>query len=780
MLSSTKRSAPPAWAKGLALGLTGLGIFGLLFWASTFSYALFHLFAEGFSITIGVTVFILVLNLRQLNGNSYLTFIGIAYTFVALLDAFHTFAYPGMNIFPAYGTNLTVQLWIAARLLEAVSIVVAMFLFRKKLPFWPVVGGFLLVTAGLVALIFSRNFPEMYVDGTGLTDLKRVLEYLVMALFAVSMVLIGLQKNHFSPTTRTFLYLSFGLTILSEFCFTLYAGPFDIINLLGHFFKILAFYFVYKALIQTGLLEPYEGIFRQLNRENLGLEAQIAERTRELDESLGQFAAILKNLPMCLLVFDFQSNRFRLDAFNTAAVNLFGADELTGKPDFQPNDLPLDAPADWNQQLAAALGNPAHPSFWLLSGSGALENHRFEVRTFPTKPDQLVLLLQDITEKLKTENLLAQTEKLESLGVLAGGIAHDFNNLLAGIFGYVQIAQTQIQSAHPDKALEFLDKAMSVFDRARNLSNQLLTFAKGGAPATTIQDLVPLARQAAEFALAGTGVQAEFEIVGQPAPCAVDENQIGQVFQNLILNARQAMNDQGRLDIRIETVSRGEEAGQAVLVEFRDSGPGIHAKHLSHIFEPFYTTKQTGNGLGLSIVYSVLRKHGGTIEVSSPPGHGAVFRLYFPAALPGKAPSPQMAPVAFSGQGKILVMDDEPDVALVLSRLLGALGFSVEIVPEGRQALEAWQSARKSGQPFRLALLDLTIKGGMGGTETLRELKKIDPEIKALICSGYDELSVRAQATQYGFCGMIPKPYDLEKLKATLADVLDAPANTCQ
>lgn len=375
------------------------------------------------------------------------------------------------------------------------------------------------------------------------------------------------------------------------------------------------------------------------------------------------------------------------------------------------------------------------------------------------RPRYLAGYTFDVTEQRKMQETLQRADKLEALGVLAGGIAHDFNNLLSGLFGYVEMAREA--GAENPAVTTRLDKALAVFDRARDLTRQLLTFSRGGAPVRKAGHLGPLIRECVGFALSGSTVACEFNIAPDLLPCDFDEGQLNQVVDNIIINALQAMPMGGRITVSAQNVllKEGEnpvlKPGRYVKVSIADTGTGIQPKLLSRIFDPFFTTKQKGNGLGLATCFSIMQKHEGAIEAESELDKGSVFHLFLPASE--KAVGPAEAPTQSSHQGKgiALIMDDEDFIREFASETLTAMGYSVLTVLSGGEALKACMD----NASLSFAILDLTIPGGAGGKETIKEIRKILPDLPVFASSGYSDDPVMAHPRDYGFTDSIRKPY---------------------
>jgi two-component system, cell cycle sensor histidine kinase and response regulator CckA len=379
-------------------------------------------------------------------------------------------------------------------------------------------------------------------------------------------------------------------------------------------------------------------------------------------------------------------------------------------------------------------------------------------------------------EHLKYEQQLQQNQKLESLGVLAGGIAHDFNNLMSGIFGYIDLARS---SSKDKNVTGYLSTAMGIIDRARNLTQQLLTFAKGGAPVREIGSLVPVIREGSQFALSGSNVSCVLDIDERLWFCNFDKNQIGQVLDNILINAQQAMPMGGTISIAAKNISlRAEEkgnlqAGKYVKISVHDTGIGIPKEILPHIFDPFFTTKQKGSGVGLAISHSIVKRHGGSIEVESEPGNGTTFHIYLPASGETPATSFSSKPASIHrGIGRILIMDDEEIIRNSLEKILSSMGYSVVCRKDGAETLSFFVEETNAGRSFAAILLDLTVPGGMGGKETAVEIRKLNTDIPLFVTSGYSEDPVIADPENYGFTDSIRKPFTIEELTLMLGRYL--------
>jgi PAS domain S-box-containing protein len=388
---------------------------------------------------------------------------------------------------------------------------------------------------------------------------------------------------------------------------------------------------------------------------------------------------------------------------------------------------------------------------------------------------------RDLEEKQTLEMQLIRAQKMEAIGTLAGGIAHDFNNLMSGLFGYIDIALEYAQNVNESSKIKYcLEKSMSVFQRAKALTAQLLTFSKGEAPVKKTVSLAPLLKDTASFALSGANVNAVFNIPEDLWFCDVDEHQINQVIDNLVINARQAMPTGGTITISAENVYESVmvaptlPSGHYVRISIKDQGCGIPSKYLPRLFEPFFTTKQTGSGLGLATSYSIISKHDGLISVESVPGKGSNFLIFLPASKSRLIENdPENNGVYNKGSGKILIMDDEPHICEVASMMMKNMGYTVTTASNGIETVDIFRKACESSSSFDLVVLDLTVPGGLGGKEVLRKILDIDPKARVVASSGYSDDPIMANPAAFGFAGKISKPYTRMELAKVLNKVIN-------
>ncbi len=383
---------------------------------------------------------------------------------------------------------------------------------------------------------------------------------------------------------------------------------------------------------------------------------------------------------------------------------------------------------------------------------------------------------QDQTERKRLEEELQGARRLETIGLLAGGMAHDFNNLLTSILGNVSLALMSLP--HDSRASGRLEEVEKASLRARDLTRQLLVLADGGIPARNEIPVASLIREAAADAVRGTDVRTEVDIPdGIPAIFA-DGSRISNVMYNIVSNAAAAMTDGGvvKVSAESETIAAGDgrplREGTYVKIRVEDGGCGIPEENLLKIFEPFFTTKPMGNGLGLAVANSIVKRHGGHIAVESRQGVGTIFTVYMPACVPGDAGKSATVPAPASGKRKVLVMDDDEMLRAVILDILDALGYQGISTNDGAEAVEAYVRARGEGAPFDAVIMDLVVLNGMGGTEAVRRILDIDPSARAILSSGYSNDPAMADFRKYGFRGAIAKPYKVKELKDVLENVL--------
>ena len=391
------------------------------------------------------------------------------------------------------------------------------------------------------------------------------------------------------------------------------------------------------------------------------------------------------------------------------------------------------------------------------------------------------ILFRDNTERKQITDERLRASKLESIGLLAGGIAHEFNNALTAVIGNLSLTQAELPHKHP--AIEWLTSAQSAATRATALARQLLTFAKGGDPIKKPTDFGPLLRKAVDYEVRGSHVETSYSIAPGLWSSEVDAAQIGEVIDHLVVNALDAMNGTGTLQVDARNFihdggsSLRLKPGRYICFSLKDSGPGIASEVLPRIFDPFFSTKESKSGLGLTISYSIVKKHGGTIAVDSAAGQGCTCKVYLPAletsgakqVVESFAPT---TPAQSNGHANVLLMDDDPAIREFVPIILLRYGYHVTVSKEGHEAIEVYTEAKQRGLPFDAVIMDLTIPDGMGGKAAIEELLKLDPNARAIVCSGYCHDPVMANFEAYGFKGRLHKPFTSEDLTGILSTVV--------
>ena len=394
-----------------------------------------------------------------------------------------------------------------------------------------------------------------------------------------------------------------------------------------------------------------------------------------------------------------------------------------------------------------------------------------------------IVVIRNITEKVRLRKEMETNQKLESIGLLAGGIAHDFNNLLTAVYGNISLAK-MFPDNH-EKVSHYLEKSEQSLSQAQGLTQQLLTFARGGSPVKQLTAIGPLLHEVAKFSLRGSNTNVEINVAADLWTASVDTGQFSQIINNLAINASQAMPNGGKLIITAENVilppaELPVEINNDLFIKITiaDQGSGISPEHLSKIFDPYFTTKQAGSGLGLATVFSITKNHEGLINVKSEPGTGTTFTIHLPASGSGSVEEveaehiTEITDITQTIAGKILVMDDEEVVRETCGEMLTIIGHTVDYAANGQEALDKYQQALQEQQPFDLVVMDLTIPGGIGGKEAIRMLLDIDPKAKAIVSSGYSHDDVMANFRDYGFMGVIAKPYILDSFNKVIQEIL--------
>ncbi|MCP5006324.1 MAG: PAS domain S-box protein [Planctomycetes bacterium] len=500
----------------------------------------------------------------------------------------------------------------------------------------------------------------------------------------------------------------------------------------------------------------------------------------ELKETEERYRKLIESAEDAIVCFD---ERETISIWNHSAENVFGYSESEAVGQSISNIIPEQLRQDNSMGMWEFLQSGKSGFYGKaieLTGKTkdrtsipiemSLSSHKFE-----NGQHLHTVIIRDISERKMIEAELLKVQKLESLGILAGGIAHDFNNYLVGILGNITLAKMEAdKSEHIYERLTTIEKATLL---SRKLTNQLITFSKGGTPIKKMVAITAVIEDAISLSLRGTNVTCCPTIPNDIWPVEIDAEQITQVINNLIINADQAMPNGGAIHIRVENVTIKKQvvpllkSGTYIKIMVEDEGIGIAEKDINNIFDPFFTTKRKGSGLGLTTCYSIIKNHGGTIRVETEKNIGTHFTIYLPASRVTYHENNAKSNGLATCTGRILFMDDEELIREVTESILTNIGYKVELAREGAEAIKLYKEFKKKGYPFDLVMLDLTVRGGLGGTSTIKELLRIDPKAKVIVSSGYSKDPVMSKFREYGFSGVIAKPYNMEELRKTLHDV---------
>lgn len=519
----------------------------------------------------------------------------------------------------------------------------------------------------------------------------------------------------------------------------------------------------------------------------LAIKEDITEKViseKRLEEEREKLSVTLKSIKDGVLTVDLEG---RIVLLNSSCEDLieYKKDEVMNK------DVNSIIRLYEDEQLTKEIINPIKrvietgesyesiKPYFFLSKSSRIKIIEFSVNPIKEKKGDIigvVFVLRDITEKHKMQEEIIKNKKLESVGLLAGGIAHDFNNILTAILGNITLGK--IYANPQEKIYEILLEAEKACIRSRDLTQQLLTFSKGGAPIKKVDFIDEVIKESAEFLVRGSNVKFIFESEEGLLPVEFDPGQINQVVNNIIINALQSMPNGGvlKIEIKNEVINKSNniiKEGKYVVISFSDTGVGIPKENLEKIFDPYFTTKKSGSGLGLAISYSIIQKHNGYIFVESEINKGTTFKIYLPVTEKSiEKKKLKESNIIKKLKGRILFMDDEDFIIDVGVKLLSYLGLDVEVAKDGEDVIKKYKKSLKENKPFDVVIMDLTVPGGMGGKETMPKLIKIDPNVKAIVSSGYSNDEVMANYKFYGFKAVMVKPYKIEDLSRVLEDLL--------
>ena len=626
--------------KKLSYLILGILLLTALYACSLYNYLLFHNIAEMFSVVIAGAIFVIAWNTRRYLTNNFLLFLGIAYLFVGGLDLLHTFSYKGIAIFEGYSANLATQLWIAARFVGSLSVLAAFLFLERKLSVKTV---FLLYTAIFVLLLLSifywRIFPVCFVEGMGLTPFKKISEYIISFFFLCSAALLFAYREKFDDDVRRWIIGSIGLSIASELTFTTYAAAYDLANLLGHYLKILSFWCIYKALIETGLRKPYALFFRDLKQSEAQLEIRVRERTAELSRAKELLQTVIDNIPVMICLFNHDGD---VRILNSHYRNLIGWDSKK----FGDTDLAETSQIDptiyrevWSQ---TKQGQPGWKDFTIRTTYG--KNLQTSWAGVELSDGSVIGIGIDISERKRSEeqkeHYLEQLERSnKELKNFAFVASHDLQEPLRKIQSFGELLVTELSDSISEEGRDFLLRMQNAATRMRTLIDSLLAYSLVTTK-TQLFSQVNLGEAVKEaqgnLAVLKEEKRASVE-VGELPTVEGDKVQMIQLFQNLIGNALK-FHPNGvspKIKIHARPIHRGRSEhadGYEIFVE--DNGIGFDESYLSRIFTPFQRlhgkSEYEGVGIGLAICRKIVGRHGGHITATSSPGGGSVFIVTLP------------------------------------------------------------------------------------------------------------------------------------------------------
>lgn len=544
-----------------------------------------------------------------------------------------------------------------------------------------------------------------------------------------------------------------------------------------------------KTLERAKLTEPFGYILKPFKDKEISSTIEMAlyksEVEKKLKESEELYRFLFDNYPEIYLTLD--------ENHNIISANEFGADQLG----YKNNDL-------FGKSINLIINDYDKATFQQtlekVKNKNNAENEIIEIRMVTKDNTELwtrvrikpsirndkkifIIVCEDVTKLKLMEQKLIDTQKLESIGTLAGGIAHDFNNMLTVIMSNISLARLRLTGEEVidiSEITNFLSEAESNIFKTKDLTQQLLTFSKGGKPSKKISNkITQILSESSKFVTRGTNIDCRVYVKDKLWAVEIDEGQIGQVVNNIVMNASQSMPDGGDIYISVENAKIKDEdqitlkSGKYLKIVIKDKGIGIEKDKLSKIFDPYYTTKENGHGLGLSITYSIIKNHNGHIEARSEINQGTEFIIYLPAIGNIEvSDEDEKKQLKFSDKGRILFMDDEESIRDSAKKILIQLGHEVTCVKEGNELLEIYEQQEKNNNSFDLVIMDLTIKNGLGGLETIKKLIEKYPEAKAIVSSGYSSDLSLSEYKKHGFLECITKPYTVEEFSSKISNVL--------
>ena len=603
--------------------LSGVILAGLYF-SDLYSFLLFHVLVEIFSVIVAFTIFILAWNTRDKIHNSSLILLGAAYLVIGAVDLLHTLSYQGMGVFKTFSADTATQLWIAARYIESLTLAVAPLFATRKISMPRAVVFYAAIFILVIATIFIWPvFPTCYVNGMGLTPFKKISEYVISAVLLIGLVILIHQRRHFDKAVFYMLGISILLTIGSELMFTVYISVYGISNIVGHYLKLASFWLIYKAIIETGLQEPYTLLFREV--------AQSEKRYRDLVDTL----------PTGICEFN---PDFRITYINPAGLKIIGYEDKDVQRGIKLDMILSSEDREKAQKRMDELlkgHNIASTRYRLLRKDGTEVDvivnsnpmyRKGELRTIQTS-------ITDVTELNRLQTRLQQAEKMEAVAILAGGMAHEINNVLTSVVSHIDLIKLKVDAQEVTDS-DF-NKVLGGCERIAGLIKHLLAYSRGGRYRSEIIDMAEFIQEtlAALEKELNPRIRLSCDFSPDLPRISADPVQLRMVVEGIVNNSAEAINESGSIvidlrSINIDSIESGQrpgmQPGQYVCFRVRDTGKGMDAETLQHIFEPFYTKKFPGRGLGMAAVYGIVKNHGGWIGVDSEPGIGTTVKIYFP------------------------------------------------------------------------------------------------------------------------------------------------------
>ena len=538
-----------------------------------------------------------------------------------------------------------------------------------------------------------------------------------------------------------------------------------------------------EMLAQNEELRASNEEFEAINEELIASQDELIARENALELSEERYRNIIESIEEGYFEVDLKGN-FTFVNSSMAKRTGFSVDELVGSSHRQYlSSEKADKMISVFKRIFKTGNSEKITEYDILKKDGSPQIIELSVSLIHDENGEPIGfrgLSSDVTKKKRQEEEALKIKKIESIGILAGGIAHDFNNILTAILGNISLAMSKLNQN--DSNYEILSIAEKASMRARDLTQQLLTFSKGGAPIKKLTTIKKILEDTTVFALSGSSVGARFEIPDDLYNVELDSSQISQVIHNLIINSQQAMPEGGVIVVKAANIAVTDhnhlplQPGNYIHVSITDSGSGISKKDLLNIFDPYFTTKENGTGLGLTVSYSIIKSHGGYITADSEIGKGTTFHIYLPASdmeyEESSFEEKSKSETKRKGRGTILLMDDDDMVSQISGRMLNHLGYTVHFASNGHEMLHQYKKEFKSGNPYDLVIMDLTVPGGMGGKEAISLLREFDKNVRAVVSSGYSNDPVMAHYRDYGFCGIIVKPYRIDELEKVINEVL--------